>query len=203
MYFSVLVYCSVLFWARDSLAVQERLVQEIPYRENLIPGKLFSKPTGLSGDSLIIGTNVTQLLQDQVNPLQYTCRREQHSVTDAELGFSADIKIINRTSGNFELMPGEENNNARVRPSSDYFIPIRREIWDCNPHSESAGLKVYRIVTELISIKEILQVKYFEGVEVSSVNYFGQGWRTKVKEIRYIGEYNKGTGDYRALKYSE
>ncbi|RZF39853.1 hypothetical protein LSTR_LSTR000501 [Laodelphax striatellus] len=65
----------------------------------------------------------------------------------------------------------------------DYFVYSKKEVRSCRREDEETSF--FRVMNEVISIKEIYEIKYFDGIEIALVNY-GYERGVKVTEIKYL-----------------
>ncbi|RZF38341.1 hypothetical protein LSTR_LSTR012174 [Laodelphax striatellus] len=99
-----------------------------------------------------------------------------------------------------------KNLQADAVDVSEYFVYSSMEIWECkkpsnSPPSKDSNAKdspFLRVVSTLVSIKEIGAVQYYDTVEVSSVNYLENEATVKIKELKYIAYKD---GRYFTVKY--
>ncbi|XP_039294110.1 uncharacterized protein LOC120353629 [Nilaparvata lugens] len=140
-----------------------------------------TKRTGKSGDSLIIGSYLPPLHDGYLTREYYECdlaNREDKYKKEYE------PEIFKRTSDSYEMTGAEEK---QPQVLSENFIRIKMEIWTCfkKEHMRTHTL-IYFIRNEFISFKEIRDIKYVSGVEVSLIDYSSDERRVKVVETKFF-----------------
>ncbi|XP_039297754.1 uncharacterized protein LOC111064557 isoform X2 [Nilaparvata lugens] len=172
----------LIFITEAVLATNEEIVTgEVKFKDR--PNLLRSKQTGSHGNILRIGSQTSRIILKDAN---YRCSREPES--------SPVRPHIHKIT-----MVHEEGREPQPLIVSNYFIYAMSEIWKCEAIPGDAQSIFYRVVNELMSIIEISNIKYYDGIDVASVNYLGNGWRAKVKEIRYMLQEGD---DYFTLNYT-
>nr|WJX09114.1 putative salivary protein [Nilaparvata lugens] len=146
----------------------------------LAEGEYMTKRTGKSGDSLIIGSYSPPLDDDYLTTSHYVCELANENGLYNE---KIEPEIYKRTSDSYEMTGAEEKQEQDL---SENFIRIKMEIWKCR----TAKIRrthdfFYFIRNEFISFKEIRDIKYVAGVEVSLIDYSSDERRVKVVETKY------------------
>ncbi|RZF45517.1 hypothetical protein LSTR_LSTR005719 [Laodelphax striatellus] len=72
-------------------------------------------------------------------------------------------------------------------PMTDYFILVTRGVWRCTVREKKLP-SFLRVVNELVSVKEISELRFYDGVEVSVLRYVGYKVNARVMEIKYVSE---------------
>ncbi|RZF47795.1 hypothetical protein LSTR_LSTR006059 [Laodelphax striatellus] len=135
-----------------------------------------SKQISENGDSLIIGFKPKETEPDKL-PEELFCTRHtsKHFYKD-----EYNLNVSTRARDYFLIDKDITNVDY-----SKYFFFIFKEAWSCTKKDETS-IGIMMIVNELIGIKEIFEVKYYDGVEVST-EYLPDGTRTaRVKETKFI-----------------
>ncbi|RZF48609.1 hypothetical protein LSTR_LSTR011240 [Laodelphax striatellus] len=135
---------------------------------------LFTKRINVNydGDRIIVGSPTRETLGGVDDVYNYD---EKH-----------EVKAWKRSGTEFAMTSEESKQPLTV---SDYFIHIKKEVWQCVDRNKKLP-SFQRVVNEIVTrpTKEVLEVKYYDGVEVSAMNYEQDKYYTQVKEIKYILE---------------
>ncbi|RZF40786.1 hypothetical protein LSTR_LSTR009271 [Laodelphax striatellus] len=103
------------------------------------------------------------------------------------------IRIFNRTSRSYQVVDGEGRSSV---DHSEYFVYVTKEAWSCHPEGDTSK-GFMRTVSEMVGFREIFEIKYYDGIEVTNTyNYEGKT-SAKVREIRY----SKPEAPTKALRY--
>ncbi|RZF43271.1 hypothetical protein LSTR_LSTR001532 [Laodelphax striatellus] len=172
-------------------------------------GKLLhSKQTGYNGDSLVIGAAPVFSIEEiksqnqvskPINPEykngaakpqadpSYKCMKlsEKHRYKD-----TYGTMVMNRSTRSYQLTATETRSPVTF---SEYFVYISKELFTCT-EPENKLPQALKIVNQLMSVKEIFEIKYYDGVEVSSINHLGDDRRVKIIETKYV--FTNSTGEY-------
>ncbi|RZF39877.1 hypothetical protein LSTR_LSTR008482 [Laodelphax striatellus] len=154
------------------------------------PIQIRSKQTGYNAnsDSLIIGTKVENTLNKLNIQIPNECTRLNGGLYIKEY----ETKVLKRSRRSFGLTADERTTAVDI---SKYFMFVSKDVWSCRKTDkrEIETTSYYEIENELISINDIYEIKYYDGVTVSVVNYFGSEKRVKLKEKKCLVEQTLGT----------
>ncbi|XP_039291197.1 uncharacterized protein LOC120352924 [Nilaparvata lugens] len=122
------------------------------------------------GDNLVIGSKPTQTVA-QPNS-SYICTKFGYDQISYE---KSNHKTVVKKAG---------------IDDDSYFVLITRAVWLCKEDvviEETSQLSHFvRVENDLISIKPIAAVEFYDGVFVSATRYVGQRYAVKIKEIKYL-----------------
>ncbi|RZF40784.1 hypothetical protein LSTR_LSTR009269 [Laodelphax striatellus] len=75
-----------------------------------------------------------------------------------------------------------------------YFSFTRKEVWNCT--NESENITFVRIVNEMVGKKEIFELKYVDGITVSTKTFLDTARTAKIREIKYYDRLNSRAVTY-------
>ncbi|XP_022188713.2 uncharacterized protein LOC111047297 [Nilaparvata lugens] len=181
---SNLCFCSK---SRRSSSLSESSRAQLNVELYTGPETILSKQISYEGVSLIIGSNYERELKTS-EPI-YKC-----SLTDLPEGYTGP-ELLERPRS-YRINPSEERSSNH---SSDYFFHFFREFWLCRDPTNAKQPVFYKVVNQLISVRDIFEIKYYPYIEVATVDYLGSNKNSaKIKEIKFM--YNDG-GRFYNLKF--
>ncbi|XP_039291377.1 uncharacterized protein LOC111046715 [Nilaparvata lugens] len=161
-------------WNSQAVADGMRKAPKIVYHDAV--EYFHSKQISNAGTSLLIGTLPKDKFEDSNTELQCVMH---NSNVDNYYKEEYHLKVF-ETKRDYQQIT--EKNEIKYK---DYFFTITKESWSCHKRGDTND-GIMMIINEYIGIREIFEIKYYDGIEVT-IAYTAKGDRTaKVREIRFF-----------------